>query len=298
MEKIFNFIKDVIVFGLILFIIYFLYTKLYNIDINFDLNYETNENQNIDTKSKEPRNYIDKKFYPYYAMLSPQEREVYYDILEGIKDYKEEVVFEGKVTTDELKNIYYSVLYDHPELFWVKSGYQYYNYEDSDEIYSINFDYIDSIENIEIMKQQFDEAINKIVSDASNYESDIQKEKFVHDTLVNIITYDENTREDQSAYGAMINGRAVCSGYAKAFGLIMTKLNIPTFYVVGTALEEAHAWNLILLDDDYYNVDVTWDDQIDRIIYDYYNLNDEEISKDHVRGDLSVNLVRSYGIKY
>ena len=77
----------------------------------------------------------------------------------------------------------------------------------------------------------------------------------------------------------------------------MTKLGIPTYYITGEAKGD-HAWILILLEDGYYNVDVTWDDQVDRIIYKYYNVNEEKISVDHTRKELSSMLVKAEGIKY
>lgn len=306
MEKIFNLIKNIIIFGIIIYVVYFFIlnvNEFIGIDINYN-NYDINnqqmvdQNENIDTKQKEKRNYIDENFYPYYALLNEEEKEIYYDILEASNVYQEEVVIESIITPDELKKIFYSVLYDHPEIFWVKNSYEYLTFENDNKIFSINLKYIDTMENMEFMKEQFDNTVNSIVNDALNYGSDIEKEKYVHDTLANMIIYDENSKDDQSAYGALVNKRAVCTGYAKAFQIIMMKLNMPTFLIVGVADNESHAWNLILLNGDYYNVDVTWDDQVWGIIYDYYNLNDLEISKDHTRGELSINLVESYGIKY
>jgi len=304
MERIFNFIKDIIVFGIILVIIYYLFGNLNSIlEVNYDYNYDVNSNvaSNSDSETKERkeiRNYIDKVFNPYYALLDMNEKEIYYDMLEAVNIYQDEVIIDGKITTDNLKKIYYSVIYDHPELFWAKSNYEYYTFDGSDDVYSIKFKYMENMDNIESMKQEFNLIVDNIVNEASKYESDIDKEKYVHDTLAKMITYDENMVSDQSAYGALIEKRAVCTGYAKAFQLIMIKLNIPTYFITGTANEGLHSWNLVLLDDDYYNVDVTWDDSKNTIIYDYYNLNDKEISRDHTRDELSSTIFPSYGIKY
>ena len=50
-----------------------------------------------------------------------------------------------------------------------------------------------------------------------------------------------------------------------------------------------HAWNIVALEDGYYNVDVTWDDTPGGE-YDYFNKTDEEYADTHVREELSVNL--------
>ncbi|MBQ8969753.1 MAG: hypothetical protein IJ073_00350, partial [Lachnospiraceae bacterium] len=58
-----------------------------------------------------------------------------------------------------------------------------------------------------------------------------------------------------------------------------------------------HAWNIVGLDDGYYNVDVTWDDS-DAGNYDYFNKTDSDFSSTHIRRELSVNLPPCNGTKY
>lgn len=87
-----------------------------------------------------------------------------------------------------------------------------------------------------------------------------------------------------------------CAGYARAFQYILQKLSIPCYYCTGHAGEE-HAWNIVALEEDYYNVDVTWDDT-DQISYDYFNKTDADYAKTHVRTNLSVNLPPCNGTAY
>nr|MCR4744921.1 hypothetical protein [Lachnospiraceae bacterium] len=63
---------------------------------------------------------------------------------------------------------------------------------------------------------------------------------------------------------------------------------------------EAHAWDIIKLEDDYYNVDVTWDDTGDEKIcnYDYFNKTDDDYASNHARRTLSVYLPACNGEKY
>ena len=105
--------------------------------------------------------------------------------------------------------------------------------------------------------------------------------------------YDLRAPNNQSAYSALVTGASVCAGYAKAFQYIMMKLNIPCYYCVGFAGED-HAWNLIRLDGKFYNVDVAWDDpegnEAGTYNYDYFNLSDRAILKDHRRTEMAVYL--------
>lgn len=99
--------------------------------------------------------------------------------------------------------------------------------------------------------------------------STYDKVKFVHDYLVDLITYDQTGKENNSnLYGALIEGACVCEGYAEAFKAILDKLDIPCVIVYGSGIDalgntESHAWNYVKMNDGkWYAVDTTWDDPI------------------------------------
>ena len=136
-------------------------------------------------------------------------------------------------------------------------------------------------ENNSYLKQEFQTNINlneklellnkikgQIKSQLEGY-TDYVKVKEVHNWLIKAIEYDTNetTIEPYSIYGALTQGKAVCEGYARSFKYIMDELEIPCVLVSGTAtnsngITEAHAWNYVLLNGDWYAIDVTWDDPI------------------------------------
>ena len=66
------------------------------------------------------------------------------------------------------------------------------------------------------------------------------------------------------AYGALMEGKSVCQGYAYAFKLLCDKAQIPCWIVTGTYGDEPHAWNYVWVNNNYYLVDVTWDDANNR----------------------------------
>lgn len=99
-------------------------------------------------------------------------------------------------------------------------------------------------------------------------------------------------------YGVINNRLAVCEGIAKFVKLTLNKLGIECFICGGKCtLEnekiEDHAWNIIKIEEDYYHIDVTWDIRKDdaqnkRIVsYDYFNLDDANISRDHFDFNMS-----------
>lgn len=115
--------------------------------------------------------------------------------------------------------------------------------------------------------------------------NDDQKEKVIHDYIVTHVAYD-TTLSKFSAYEALKNGTTVCSGYAQLVYKMLNESGIETKIVLGTGNGEDHAWNLVKLHNIWYHLDCTWDDPVPdvkgRVSYNYFNLNDVAISKDHI----------------
>ena len=90
-----------------------------------------------------------------------------------------------------------------------------------------------------------------------------------------------------NAYGALCLGVAVCEGYAEAAALLLNRAGVETLVITGDSRGEKHAWNIVKIDGDYYHLDVTWNDPVQQNsistikYYDYFNLTDKEIGKDH-----------------
>ena len=115
------------------------------------------------------------------------------------------------------------------------------------------------------------EVIETVVpADGSEY----KKELAVHDWMVDHGSYDSNTLSqlpdfqetphNDNPYGFLVSGKGICLGYASTFQLFMDLLDIECITVEGTANydREAHAWNQVGLDGEWYCVDVTWDDPV------------------------------------
>lgn len=116
----------------------------------------------------------------------------------------------------------------------------------------------------ENMRMQIDNIISNL--NGNTYQKILQ----IHNYLIDNITYDSDsidTTMSHTIYGALINRLAVCDGYAKAFKYILDSIGISCIEVCGIAQNssgttESHAWNDVLLEGDWYAVDVTWDDPI------------------------------------
>ena len=93
-----------------------------------------------------------------------------------------------------------------------------------------------------------------------------------------------------NAYGALVNGTAVCDGFSSAFALLTQKLGFECMLARGRSSHRStgpaeHAWNIIKIRNKCCHMDVTWDSnqfsELGEHSYDYFALDDKEISSDH-----------------
>jgi len=103
------------------------------------------------------------------------------------------------------------------------------------------------------------------MENAETTDDAITKIKKIYDYVISHVTYDYanlNNSEDQlkyTAYGALINGTAVCQGYANLFYRLCLEAGIDCRIISGTGGGLPHVWNIVRVGDAYYNVDATWD---------------------------------------
>ena len=123
--------------------------------------------------------------------------------------------------------------------------------------------------------------------------TDYEKELAIHDYIVLNCEYvytDYSKEYAYRAYGALVQGKAVCNGYAEAMALLLSCVDVENYIMTGEAGTEQdnrqlHAWNAVKLDGEWYQVDATWDDPIpDRGSFAghmYFNVTDDIMDDTH-----------------
>ncbi len=155
------------------------------------------------------------------------------------------------------------------------------NGTEGDNQVNLNVSYLTTLDQEKYVDQKVDEILSTVLEVGMNPD---QKVKAIHDYIVLNVAYDQ-TMTGNSAYAALNKGQTVCQGYSLLAYKMLTQAGLQARIIRGNAGGEAHAWNMVNLDDEWYHIDFTWDDPVPdvagRVIYKYYNLSLQEIEIDH-----------------
>jgi hypothetical protein len=183
--------------------------------------------------------------------------------------------------TQYLNEIMYAICTDRPDIFYyaghsISGGTLHSNGE---YLRTLNYNVLcyDSSyytsSNVQGYYNNLMSALAQVPVDLSNRYNFI---KSVHDYLAETIYYPNLDSLDyqmsaHDAYGALVEGRAVCQGYSDAIKLLCDHYNIPCVCIPGTSNGGGHMWNAVQMDDGkWYFIDCTWDDQESRTYYDFF----------------------------
>lgn len=238
-------------------------------------------------------------FY-YYKSLNENQQDAYRKIYRTVMDFGKSC--RVPVTAEELQNIYIGLLYDNPDIFWLRTDYEYIDYVKSVQISPL---YRNTKEEAMEITERLDAKIDEIVAMASS-ESDYEKELFFHDYICRNTVYDESTLETvgSTAYSSLLYGKAICEGYARAMQILLDRVGINNYLIVGEATSESktesHMWNVVEIDGKKYHLDATWDDgeSYEEVSHLYFNIPDSDILNDHSKLFPQNNDCISYDANY
>ena len=210
---------------------------------------------------------------------------VYDQIYTQLAAHETVIRFSKSLTQDTMSMTVNQVLADHPELFWVKQWVSTVTPSWS----KLEFDTEESSEELAEMDKKLNEAVQEITDRVPDDADAFGKALFVHDYIVSHTDYNQDSERSAdeyigtTAYDCLIDRKAVCSGYSRAFQLVMQRLGFECGVCSGMSRGDSHAWNYIRIDDKYYWVDLTFDDPVsssgepdsDNLTHSYFMINDE-----------------------
>ena len=129
--------------------------------------------------------------------------------------------------------------------------------------FSIEVEHVYSKEEIAELNYITDDIMKKIITNNMTTQDKI---KAIHDYIINNTEYDklksenieDTTYKSNTAYGVLIQGYGICSGYSDAMAIFLNKLNINNYKISN----DSHIWNLIYINGVWKHLDATWDDPI------------------------------------
>ena len=191
----------------------------------------------------------------YYNHMNKAQQAAYHSILSGVKNLADEFQIPA-LEGEELYNVFFQMRLDHPEIFWM-SSYKYRYYKDSPNLIFIP-EYLFDKKKICEHQKAMTARVEKLIRPAQKL-SEWEKEKYVHDFICENIRYDKLKKSySHEIIGPLGQGVGVCEGIAKAVKVLLDALGV---------------WCVIAICGN--------NPETSEIRYDYFNLDDSQIFRDH-----------------
>ena len=198
----------------------------------------------------------------YYRQLSEEQKQVYREILEGVRNHTEEI-YVHDTDADETNQIFQQLMKDQPDIFWCDGTATATTHKGTESYTVLKPKYFYTAEESQTMQTEITQAAEKWLADLDSNTDDYQKILYVYEKIVDEVEYDENAPDNQNIYSVFVNQKSVCAGYSKATQYLLEQLGVFCTYVTGKTTEGgSHAWNLVKCNGDYYYVDTTWGDPV------------------------------------
>ena len=256
--------------------------------VSSDNNYTNNnytDNQPVEVPHPMPNIY---GYTPAFYQLNSDEQTAYDEIVRGMFLLDDEIEISVQLDESQISKVYSAVLVNmEQQLYAPARKYVLMSYESTGKIHSVRPEYPYNMEELAFVESEVNSAAEKILSGLTAEMSKVDMIKHLHDSVILSCKYSADGQNSGNAYGALVEGRAVCEGYARAMAYLCRKAGINCEIISGTAKNVSHMWNMVEVDGKWYNIDLTWDDPVlsvdidDYVSYAYFNVTDSFIKRTH-----------------
>ena len=242
--------------------------------------------KNSESSSDKPYIFNDPISRPYcYSTLNTTQRNLYDLIIKAIQKHETKITFPESmtVTADDYCKVYQMIYSNEYSVYYIDTQMKYTNNVRTKTLVSAVLCYTYTQDEINTMQKKIDAATDKIIGQITEEMTEYEIIKLFFDSLVSGCVYDESGANCRDIYGCLVDGKAVCGGYAKAFSYLCDKVGIQSLTITGDAEEIPHMWNMVKIGGEWYHIDVTSgfvkNAATPYIRYDYFCVDDETISK-------------------
>lgn len=246
----------------------------------------------------------------------PYLNDVYLENLCGlysaVSSFSESYAIKGRMTRDDAISLFRLLTGECPELFQLEEtgGLRIEYMTGSNSAKRIYLDYRMSKSEYESKLHSVKERIEAFASSVSDL-TDYEKEVKAFDYIAKRCVYDGESVFADSAYGSLVLGKAKCDGISRGFKWLCEAVGIQCLMITAVSKDTSigHAWNMVKIDGDYYNVDLTQSVRTDEtgdpdeVIYYYFNVPDSRMSEkysiyDHVSRFAPLPVCNTYEKSY
>ena len=226
----------------------------------------------------------------YYSKMSRPQQAAYHGMLQGLNQLAPEIQL-PRLSAEGLYDVFFRLRLDHPEIFWA-TGYKYRFYQDSPNLILLP-DYLFEKSKIREHQQAMRARIDKLIRPAKDL-SESEKEQYIHDFICENVHYDKLKKPySHEIIGPLGQGVGVCEGIAKTVKCLCDALGIWCMIALSgnnpeKGIKYRHTWNIVRIGGQYYHLDATFDNSLTRgaredveYRYDYFNLDDKAMFRDH-----------------
>ncbi len=199
----------------------------------------------------------------YFNQLPSSYNEIYRELYSRLSAGEDSAQIYAQVSVDDFWTAYYSVLADHPELFWIGSSAQVQSNAVTGLVAGYTIESTVPENERATTRGMLEAAADECIRQTDETWSDYGRIKSVYEYLINTVEYNADAPDNQCIQSALLNHQSVCAGYSKAFQYICHRMGYFCTYVTGKIIGGGdHAWNIVRIDGNYYHVDVTWGDPV------------------------------------
>lgn len=252
-----------------------------------------------DNESSQPEKILDKSIIyeldtKYFVnKLDEDLLDVFVILYDAVRNFEITAKFDKEVPSDDLDMLMFLLNYDCPEFIQLNGDYApIYTDESAENVSGVYLTYNMNEETCEEYSNELRLFFENLKADLSE-KTDIEKEKYVYDMIFENCIYDDTDAYSGTVYGTLINHISRCEGICKSFMWCMRELGVECMCVSGTpkwetdAVYAGHSWNIIKINGEYYQLDLTIDDlkyftsDVKYQNYGFFNVNDKFNDETH-----------------
>lgn len=253
----------------------------------------------------------------YYHQLNKEEQAIYKAFYNGVMAHEDIIPVPTceELDQDKFERIFAAMTRDNPLIYFLNQS----ACSVAKDIYghfAICPQYFFTSEKVKEYNRKIEKVVNELAGQLHLLEcNDYEKELRAHDWICQNVEYDyEGTDKEKvsrviashNILGVFAHHKVQCEGIAKAVKVLLNAVDVKCIVVTGDLIKSGqcvpHAWNIVDIGEEPYQLDVTWDigatgQNKQSVVYDYFNLTDELMNRDH-KADNSLPVCRSKKANY